>query len=191
MKEINPNIYPKSGYVFKDSDGAVISGDSWAGVISRVIAYRKRQGKSFDKVSEEVISQACQKNSSLCVEDTGVRQAHLKVATLKGRVLKWLTAMQDLRKKNEVVFVSESLRDARADVCSRCPKDKGMSSDNCGSCRAALKELQRGVVGERKGDARFSACPVLGEFLPVAVWIEQQAVANDELWVECWRKRTL
>lgn len=190
MKKINPNIYPKSGYVYRDADGARIAGDSWAGVIARVIEYRKRQGLPFARVHEEVISQACQNNPSICVEDDGSHRRQLKATSIKSRVLKWLSGIRESGNKNELMFVTEALRDARADVCSRCPLDKSMP-EGCGSCRAAMKELQNDVIGKRKSDGRFSACPVLGEYLPVSVWIEQQSIPNAELPWECWRKRTL
>ena len=63
MKAINPNMYPKDGYRFKDPDGSWHHGDSWAGVINRVKAYRSRQGKPVDGVHDEVIAQACHRNS--------------------------------------------------------------------------------------------------------------------------------
>lgn len=190
MKTINPNIYPKDGYKFIEQDGTVFSADSWAGVIARVIKYRQRQHKPVDTVKADVIAQACQRNPNLCRENNGQRDAKLKEATLKTRVLKWLSAINKIRQQSGMQYVSESLRDARADVCNRCPYDKQLHG-GCSSCKAALNELQGQIIGGRKGESRYSACPIIGEYLPVSVWIEQPAVDNGALWVECWRKKTL
>lgn len=190
MKSLNPNIYPKSGHIFRDSDGSVHTADSWAGVVRRVKAYRARQGRPVDSVANDVILQACQREPVLCVEDDGQARAKLAEASLKSRVLGWLSRMVKAKSKGEVVYVSEQLRDARADVCNRCPLDKSLP-EGCGSCKMALKELQGNVLGHRKGEPRYAACPVLGEYLSVSVWIEQQAVADARLPWECWRKKTL
>ena len=192
MKQINPNMYPHGGFYFKEADGTTHAADSWDGVISRVKRYRKRQGKPTDTVDTEVIFQACVRNPTLCVEDNGVTRAKQLEASLKTRVLTWLTRVRRVKEKNSEAlrFVDPGLHDARTDVCIRCPMDKSLP-EGCGSCRQALKSLQEEIVGSRQTDSRATACPVLGEYLPVSAWIEQIAVPNDALWAECWRKKTL
>lgn len=190
MKIINPNIYPKDGYFFKESDGTVHRGQSWKAVINRVIAYRRRQNRPVGNVTEEVVSQACSRSPNLCHEDSGRGQVLLTQSSLRTRVLSWLNWLRQVKDKGELSYVDEPLHDARADVCSRCPMDKSLPS-GCGSCQRALKELHAMLVGGRKGDGRFDACPILGEYLPVSTWVNQETVANPALWVECWRKRTL
>jgi hypothetical protein len=193
MMQINPNVYPKGGYEFKDTDGAVIRGDSWVGVAARVKAYRKRRGAALGDVDAEVVAQACQKNPVLCSEDNGATRAALVVTTTKSRMLRWLGQQQAAKQKDpgSVQFVSQDLHDAREDVCSRCPKDKALADEGCGSCRAAREAMKTEIVGKRRTGHNILVCPVLGEYLPVSTWIEQQAVLNDDLWHECWRKRTL
>jgi hypothetical protein len=192
MKVINPNIYPHGGFFFREGDGTRHAANSWSGVVARVKRYRLRQGKPTDTVENEVLFQACVRNPSLCVEDNGVTRAKLKEASLKTRVLKWLNHIRGIKEKggDAIRFAEPGLHDARVDVCYRCPMDKGLP-EGCGSCQQALKHLQEEVVGGRKTDSRIAACPVLAEYLPVSTWIEQDAVPNDALWGECWRKRTL
>ena len=188
MKQINPNIYPHGGYSFKDEDGSKHVADSWAGVEKRVAAYRKRQGKPFDRVHEEVIAQACSRTPVLCVEDNGVTQAKQREVSLKTRVLTWLGR---LRGENEGLrYVDAGMHAARTDVCIRCPRDKSLP-EGCSSCRSALNALREEIVGKRGTDSRIVACPVLGEYLPVSTWLDSQAVDNSGFPAECWRKRTI
>lgn len=189
MRHINPNVYPHDGYVFRDQDGSVHSASSWSGVVARVRAYRQRQGRDISGLKEEIVAQACQKNPTLCVEDNGVTQAKQKEASLKGRVLRWLSDMRRRKEKEDFRFVSQELHDARQDVCSRCPLDKSLPS-GCGACKAALKELREALVGGRQ-TGNIEACPMLGEYLPVSTWIDEPSIPNPALPWECWRKRTI
>jgi hypothetical protein len=191
MKQINPNINPHDGYYFRDTDGSTHHASGWAGVIARVIAYRKRQGKPTDSVEHEVTEQACARNPVLCVEDNGATRAEVHKASLRTRVLQWLLRKMGEREKSELRFVSSDLHAARTDVCIRCPADKTMPGTSCGSCRAALREMQEAVVGTRTTDSRITACPFLGEHLPVSTWLDEPAVPNPDLPPECWRKRTI
>lgn len=190
MKAINPNIYPKGGYVFRDPDGSRHTADSWAGVIARVKRYRKRQGRPEAGVDEEVVNQACQQNPILCSEVHPANAEQLRRVSLKGRILLWLGKLREAKTKNPLVFVNDSLHAARVDVCSRCPKQAGLP-EGCGSCRQALRALAEDVVGRRALDTRVAACSVLGEYLPVSTWIEAVTIPNPELHWECWRKRSL
>ena len=191
MKQINGNMYPHDGFFFKDGDGTTHRGDSWAGVIARVVAYRKRQGKPFDTVPSEVTEQACQRNPVLCVEDNGTTRTEQHKASLKTRLLLWLMEKRRQREAGELRFVSRELHEARTDVCVRCPRDKSMPGGGCGSCKAAVRELKDAVVGPRETDARINACPVLAEYLPVSTWLDEPAVDNPGFPAECWRKRTI
>lgn len=190
MKAINPNMYPKGGYQYKDPDGSVFAADSWAGVIKRVEAYRKRQGKPTDTAHDDVITQACQKNPVLCSEKNLANEAQLRHTSLKSRVLQWLGRVRAVREKSPLTFVSDALHAARCDVCRRCSKNTGMP-EGCGSCRVALKALAEDCIGRREISGIVTACIMTGEYLPVATWIDVPTIPNPELPGECWRKRTL
>jgi hypothetical protein len=190
MKQINPNIYPKDGYFFKDSDGSNHAANSWPGVIARVTRYRARQGRPVDTVESEVIFQACVRNPVLCVEDNGVTKAKQLEASLKTRVLHWLTRLRGVKEKAGLRYVSPDLHAARTDVCIRCSLDKTLP-EGCSSCRAALTALREELVGRRLTDARITACPALGEYLPVSTWLDFPVVENSAIPGECWRKKTI
>jgi hypothetical protein len=187
VKAVNPNLYPHEGYRFQDSDGSWHVGQSWAGVIGRVKYYRESQGRPAGNVSEEVINQACAKNPGLCTDAPSATEQY-RVVSLKGRVLLWLTRIKD--SKEPRIFVDDGMHSARTDVCFRCPKHTGLPG-GCGSCVAALKSLKETVVGSRPFDARLQACDVTGEYMPVSVWLDQQAIVDPNLPASCWRKRTL
>lgn len=190
MKAINPNIYPSGGYWFQDPDGSKHVGQSWAGVINAVTAYRQRKGLPVDRVADEVITQACQRTPVICTETSEAIKAQTRYVSLKGRVLLWLTRLRTSKTKEPLVFTNDGMHAARSDVCIRCPKNTGLP-EGCGSCRAALRALMEDIVGSRKSDPRLTGCIVLGEYLPVSTWLDQTTVANAELPGECWRKRTL
>lgn len=190
MMAINPNVYPHGGYWFQDADGSKHTGQTWAGVIARVEAYRQRQGKPTERVAEEVIAQACSRTPNICSEESAAVKSQTRTVSLKGRVLLWLTKMRELKEKIPFVFVNEDMHAARSDVCIRCPKNTGMP-DGCGSCRAALKALLENVVGTKGSDKRLGGCAVLGEYLPASTWIDTVTVGNPELPGECWRRRSV
>lgn len=190
MKAINPNIFPHDGFWFQDADGSKHVGQSWAGVISRVKDYRKRNGKPTDTVDEEVITQACKRTPNICTDESASLKAQTRYVSLKGRILLWMHRMRELKKTVSMVFVNDGMHAARSDVCIRCPRNTGLP-EGCGSCRAALKALMEEIIGRRTSDPRLGGCATLGEYLPVSTWFDETTIANADLPAECWRKRSL
>lgn len=183
MRIVNPNLYPKDGFCFKESDGTMIRGGTWAGVIARTRVYRKRAGLPPGDPEAEVYAQACAKNPGLCVNGDPPK----KSIPIKTRVLMWLNGM---RQQKGVEFVSDSVSSRRATICARCPNNKEHTG-GCSTCRAALKELREAVVKGRALDGRLHGCEVLGEDVAVSIYLELQTVDDGSLPAECWRKRTL
>lgn len=188
MRTLNPNIYPHDGHWFKEVDGTRITGDSWGGVIVRLKKYRERAGRPPGNPTEDVVNQVCARNPGICLEESGAYHQELVKTNLKSRILQWLPGKVALAERNEIVFVNDDLRQARSDVCMRCPLHTHMPR-TCGSCKQAVEELRKKIIGNRAVHPNLGECPVLGEHLPVSVWIEDQTVANPELTSECWRKR--
>lgn len=187
MQAINSNLYPKGGYVFTDANGIKHAGDSWPGVIAKVRRYRERAGQPVGDVAGEVIAQACTQNPGLCRSEDPNYAIMLNKATLKTRVLKWLSTLRDLRQTQPPVFVSGEERTARANVCATCPANNPLPS-GCSSCLKALTELRKSVIGGRFIDGRLNGCGILGEDLPASVHLEQTRVSNSDLPPQCWRK---
>jgi hypothetical protein len=184
MKTLNPNIYPKGGFSFKESDGATIHGDSWNGVVARVVWYRKNAKYPPGNPVEEVMMQACQRTPALCHENN---DSYLtQKASLKSRVLTYLNGWRANKDKQ---FVSAETARARANVCAQCPLNRSIP-DGCASCMEAVRLLRTAVIGRRFVDGRLTACEALGEDLPTSVHLESQTV-DDALPAPCWRRRSL
>jgi hypothetical protein len=190
VKQINPNIFPKDGFWFREADGARINGETWANVVARVIAYRRRTHVPEGNAKQDIINQACERNPNLCVEDNGVTQATRRKASLKTIVFKWLLDLLTKKNKDGVDFVDEGTHNQRADICAHCPKNLQIVS-GCGACESTLKAQREAILGSRKADGRLFGCADLGEYLPVSTWVESQALDKPELPAACWRKRTL
>jgi len=188
LNTINPNLYPRDGFFYKESDGTKIVGQNWHGVIIRVRNYRRRAGLSPGNPEQDVIDQACARNPVLCRNDNGVRLEQTKKASLKSRTLKWFLDLRARIQNSPLDFSDEGTVRARADICARCPLNQEIGS-GCSTCKEALAENRKEILGRKTRDGRLHSCMVLGEDNQVSVWIEQQTVENGELPGHCWRKR--
>jgi hypothetical protein len=192
MQRINVNLFPKTGFIFKESDGTTIAGNTWAGVVSRVRAYRKRAGLPPGDPESEVRAQACQREPTICNEDDGQHAAAVKVASLKSRVLQWFASIRKSSKRDISEFVSFEKAQERANICAGCQFNQALP-EGCSSCSQAIKELRQEVIGGRHVDSRLvnHGCSVLGSDLATQAWLDLLTVNQAELPGHCWRKRTL
>jgi|KBSSwiStaDraftv2_1062776.scaffolds.fasta_scaffold263405_3 hypothetical protein len=192
MNRINVNLFPKSGFIYKESDGTTIAGSTWDGVVNRVRAYRKRAGLPPGDPENEVRAQACQRDPVLCTNDDGSHARAVKVATLKGRVLQWFSRIKAGNAREPIQLAFTEVMYARANVCASCPMNQPLP-EGCSSCKSALEELRVDIIGARPTDGRLvhHGCNVLGADLATQAWIESPTVENAELPAHCWRKRTL
>jgi hypothetical protein len=188
MKRINLNLYPKDGYFFVDSDGTRIRANSWPKVMTRVAAYRKRAGRDVGNVENEVSAQACARNPAYCSDINDANEKQLQITSLKGRVLRYLSFIRGLLPGNRVPWSNPTDAQNRANVCASCPNNTALP-EGCASCRAAVRAMHKEILGGRKIDARLNGCAVLGESLPVSVWVDHDVVDKPELPAHCWRKR--
>lgn len=188
MKKINSNLYPAGGFFFKESDGTIIrSTGSWSGVIARVARYRRRNGLPPGDPKAEVHAQACERNPSHCREDVDpVAQAALKVASLKSRVLAWLSGLRG--RAGELLWGDGVNAAARAAVCLNCPAHAQIAG-GCGACKRSLSEIRKSLLGERNLDTRLAGCTILGEDPAVSTWIDQPPSDDPTLPACCWRRR--
>ena len=191
--KINPNLYPKDGFWFKERDGVKISAGTWAGVVTRLAAYRTRAGYPPGNPREEVMRAACERNPGYCSEDSPAYNVALKIASLKGRVLKWFGDLRSLRKRTPINLVDDHAAQRRLNICRTCPMNQEIQ-ESCSSCRTVVKEMRAEIL---KGDKPVGgpliqhACAVLGEDLPTSIYLDSVTVENAELPAHCWRKRTL
>lgn len=187
---IKQNMFPQSGYKFKEPDGTIIVGNTWNGVIARVRLYRKQNNLPPGDPQNEVHAQACERNPSLCIQnDGGVTERATQEVSLKGRVMKWFAEIR-ARKPG---YVDEHTAKARADVCKPCPNNIGLP-EGCANCRAVLRELRHSVLGGGRvmeAAIMHHGCMVLGCEPATAVHLDEATVENSALPAPCWRKRTL
>jgi hypothetical protein len=189
MKKINPNLYPSSGYMFKESDGSRIFGNTWPGVVARVVAYRKRNNLPPGNPGEEVNAQACQNNPGYCIEhnERARADAQKKHSSFKSQVLTWLNSITKIREK---AWVPEETARNRAAVCATCPYNKPLPG-GCASCKAAVAEFRKQILGSRFQDGRLNGCEILTEDLQVGVHLDQTTLDNGGLPGHCWRRRSV
>lgn len=188
MKKINVSIAPKAGYFFTEKDGTTIHGTgTWRSVIARVASYRKRNSLPPGDPRAEVNAQACEREPNNCRDSVDpVAQTALKVASLKGRVLGWLASIRATRES--VLWGDGENAAARTAVCLSCPAHAAIAG-GCGSCKKALSEVRKDLLGPRHADPRAAGCMILGEDVAVNVWLDQPTSENSELPACCWRRR--
>lgn len=190
MKRINFNLFPKDGYIFIDKDGTRIVGSNWKQVIVRLADYRKRNGMPLGDPEQEVHDQACERNPAFCSETTEQQKQMVRVASLKGRVLGWLSGLTAGREKIPLLYVDAAEAKRRADICAGCPLNVAVA-EKCSSCKSALKAYRKNLLDGRAINARVNGCVILGEDLPVATNLDQIMSDNAELPDHCWRKARL
>jgi hypothetical protein len=190
--KINLNVYPSGsgGYVFKDADGTLFRGKSWQGLASRLTRYRQTNRLPIGDPLTEVLAQACARNPTLCQDNAKAATPPPRPASLKGRVLGWLSSLKKASEQQPLAFVDEHNMRARAATCAACPRNAALP-DGCSSCRLAVAELRRQVIGPQRvagRDQRLNACSELGCDLPTAAWLNEPRVHSAGLPPACWRK---
>ncbi len=191
MKRVNPNLFPKDGHFFKESDGTTIRADSLAGVVVRVVAYRRRAGYPPGNPAVEVVEQVCSRNPGICSDDSGHSQElEVRKTSLKSRVLSWMALARTHKAQGRIEYVDATTAVARAQVCAACPFNTSLQ-EGCSSCRQAQAEMRKEVLGRRVLDSRLNGCLILGEDLQTAAHLERPTADNGELPGHCWRKRTM
>ena len=188
MRSINPNLYPRDWFAYKEIDGVWIRGDTSAGVIVRVRNYRTRQGLPAGNAEVEVMAQACAHNPGLCTEENAAYKHQVSRASLKNRILLWFLEMRQRKTKESIGIVPESDARNRASVCAGCPRNAALP-DGCSSCREAVKESRKQLIGDRFVDARIDSCDVLAEELNTTIHLDLVRVEHPDLPGHCWRKR--
>lgn len=190
MRKLNPNLFPKDGFWFKNGDGVKLAAATLKDLVVRVIAYRKRARQEPGDPANEVVGQICERNPVLCYNDAGSMEVALKKASLKSRVLAWMALARRHAKESKIEFVDFQTSQARAAVCAKCPLNVAFEQ-GCASCNETQNEIRKEVMGRRVLDQRLMSCLVLGEDMKMAAHMERETVDNGDLPAHCWRKRTL
>lgn len=187
MPRVNVNVLSQDELYFTDIDGAILRADTYDNLVARIVAYRERNGKAKGRPVEELQLQLSKRNPGI-VRPGATKSALKHGVSFKGRVLHWL---DDIRKrKDSLVFVRDSDRNARVNICAACPFNQSASA-GCGTCKAALAEQRHEIIGRRAVDSRMGGCEKLSEDLSTSTWIDEPTVENSDLPAHCWRRRSV
>lgn len=186
MQKINVNLFPKSGYVFKDKDGTQhVSTRSWRDVINRVESYRRLNKLPIGEPEKEVLAQACERNPGHCYEDAAAPAVSAPRSSLKSAVLSWLASLR--RTKDNLTFVSAETAAARTETCANCPCNVPLKQ-GCAPCQTFIAEMRKSLLRDRKVDSRLNSCDKFSRDTGVMVHLDSVAERRDDLPDPCWLK---
>lgn len=186
MQKINVNLFPKSGYVFRDKDGTThTSSRSWRDVINRVESYRRLNKLPVGDPEKEVLAQACERNPGHCYEDTAAPVGVVARSSIKSAVLSWLAGIR--RAKDSLTFVSVDDASKRADICANCPFNVPLKQ-KCAPCQTFIAEMRKSILKNRAVDSRLNACEKFARDTGVMVHLDATSEKRDDLPDHCWMK---
>lgn len=185
MRQINLNVYPKDGYIFRDSDGYVHQATGWKKLALAVADYRARNGFAPGSPWEEIMTQQCAKTPGLCNEQPTTDPTGM---TFTQHVIAWLGAMSGRKRSGQWPRVDDQTAARRAAICAECPKQKAISQA-CGACVQSVKTLRRALLdGQKPLHQNLDACAALNEDCQIAVHIDQPPSTEPNLPAKCWRR---
>ena len=189
--EVNPNLYPKNGFRFKERDGSRWKGRSWADVVKQVTEYRRRRGEEVGDVRAEVMAQACANNPNICVDNSPRQIVTSKAgyaSTLFQKVSNWLAQLVQKLQRKQLTLVDRQEAARRAAICAVCPKQLGIPTV-CGACISQLSNFRRAILqGQPPVNAGLNGCSALGEDTQISVHLELEPTVNDDMPAACWRR---
>lgn len=186
MKKINVNLFPKSGYVFRDKDGTPhVSTRSWRDLIKRLESYRRLNKLPMGNPEKEVLDQACERNPGHCYDDETPPVVSAPRSLIKSAVLGWLASIR--RVKDQLTFVSSDVAAKRTETCANCPFNVPLKQ-GCAPCQTFIAEMRKSILRDRKVDSRLNACEKFSRDAGVMVYIDGVAEQRDDLPDHCWLK---
>jgi len=190
--EINPNLYPPSGYEFTETDSSVHRAGSWGALIKKVREYRTLKGVEVGDVRAEIMAQVCGRFPDYCGDyksHTRTPKAHPSGMAFNQRVLQWLGgALAKFRRGEWPAKVSLQEAAQRAAICATCPARQSLNK-GCASCMASVKRGRKVLLGTEEPMFKdLKPCGILGEDTAVTVETDLPRVNNGNLPAHCWRK---
>ncbi len=190
MRQINFNIYPPDGYVFRESDGSFHRSDGWKHLEEKVRDYRERNGLPVGNVMEDIMNQTCAKVPSFCNENTPfVLQSNPSGMSHNQRVLSWLAAMLGYFRLKAIRRTDRAEAARRAEICKNCPMQAALNT-SCGACVSMVGSVRQQIAdGDPLRHQNLHPCSVLGEDMVLSVEINQSPAVNPALPAHCWRTK--
>lgn len=185
---IKHGIRPNGGYKFRDSDGAVHEGESWAHLVRVVAKYRALRKIPAGDPQKEITEAVCMAEPTVCHKGPGElgdgdRDAfHL-------RIIAWLTDQMKLNRSHRLKFVDGVVAGERAEICRKCHFQRSFAK-GCQSCGNATVSLQaQAMAGHVDVGPDLMGCSLLSEDTKVSVHLDQVRLNNPNLPKHCWRKK--
>jgi hypothetical protein len=188
MLEVNPNLFPPGGFVFKDEDGMEVRGSDLPGLVQAVESYRRQTGGSLVDVYGEVVAQICGNTPHVCrdvpASEVGPTPAQ---KALVARVVAAALMFRREVASGSVKFVKANEAYGRASICERCPRRKEWARF-CPPCKKNATEVLEAAVrpNELVASVKGAACELAGDDLSAAVWEENPERLNGVPSI-CWR----
>lgn len=185
---LKPHLSPPGGYKFRDTDGAIHTGDGWAHLVRVVAQYRALRKLPAGDPQREITEAVCQADPKLCHNGPGELGTGDKEA-FHLRVVNWVSRMIQFMRSHRLRFVDAIVARERADICRGCPF-QDVYTKGCESCSKAAASLQKQVVAGRPEAGRgLLACGILSEDTVISVHLDSERLNNARLPAHCWRKR--
>ena len=188
MQRINPNLFPRDGYYYKERDGAPIrSTRGWKDLAARVVDYRRRNGIPAGDPMNDINEQVCQRQPNYCTDANPLvpQTPPNRPMSFKGTVLQWLTQQ---RSRQDVQLVSSELAAQRANICAGCPFNQALQG-GCSACKNFITEVRALILKGRNVDQRLNACSLLSADTGILTHLDDPTIENGELPRHCWKKR--
>lgn len=185
---IKPQLYPPGGYNFRESDGSVHSGNSWAHLVRVVAQYRAVRRLPPGNPAKEITEAVCQANPQLCHNGPGeLGGGDMEAYYI--RVAEWLARVMQKVRHASVRFVDAIKARERAEICRGCPYQKQWMK-NCVSCQKSADASQKHILRGRPDAGRgLLGCEILSEDTAVSVHLDDAPKGDPRLPGHCWRKR--
>lgn len=191
---INPNLYPPTGYRFKDEDGLIHKANNWKSLARKVGDYRARNKKPVGDPMAEIVAQFCATSPAYCRSGAEKRIDRRPAGRqwpgeLTQRVMNWVQELISRKRLNMVGKVSRAEAARRAAICRNCPRQQALSG-TCGACLKTIRDAGDAILGEKPVDQSLRGCSAVREDTRISVHLDLPApqVIVGELPAKCWRR---
>jgi hypothetical protein len=186
---INPNIPPPNGYIFRDTDGTLLKATSWKALERKVIAYRKQTGGNVDDIMPEIIRQVCETTPDYCKRPGEKSDGSRSMGKeYKQKIIRYLAMIGQAKQAKNLRYVQDSEAQARAKKCMGCPHRTHVDV-GCQSCKNSIARLREQCLGGRKSRApALGLCGLCESDLSVSIHVCENPQPDGRLPRYCWRK---
>ena len=188
--EINFNLGPSEGYVFRERDGTFLRGEGWKNLERRVRGYRALNKLDPGNPWEEIVIQTCAKQPSLCRDSSPMAAGPRGSGSMSfnQRVLQMMVHLIGLKRTKRLPRVDDATAAARAAICATCPRQKSLN-EACKACLYSVNQSRKALLdGADSRHQNLLPCAVLAEDCQTTVHVDQAPTVADGMPSNCWRR---